>query len=116
MTNESISTLEDLVAELEKDAEFRKEDRRQKPYYELILAIIQRRKELNLTQKELAAKVGTRQSSISRIESGEHNVRLSTLIEIAEALDARVEIRLVPNDASYRLQFEPQEQAKVESA
>ncbi len=37
-----------------------------------------------------------RQSSIARLEAGEHNARLSTLIKIAEALEAKLEIRLVP--------------------
>lgn len=106
MVKKGASTFEDLIIELEKDPEFRREDRRQKPYYDLILEIIKRRRELNLTQKELATRVGTRQSSISRIESGEHNMRLSTLIEIAEALQARVRIRLIPlfyvDDEEYR--------------
>jgi DNA-binding XRE family transcriptional regulator len=96
MTDKRVSTFEDLASELERDLEFRKEFRRQKPFYDLILEIIRRRKELNLTQEELAARASMPQSSISRIESGEHNVRLGTLIEVAEALEARVEIRLVP--------------------
>ncbi len=94
MTN--VSTLDDLFAELNKDPEFRAEYRRQKPYYNILLDVIKRRKELNITQKELAARTGTHQSSISRIESGEHDIRLSTLIEIADALEAQVEIKLVP--------------------
>ncbi len=106
MVKKGASTFEDLIIELEKDPEFRREDRRQKLYYDLILEIIKRRRELNLSQKELATRVGTRQSSISRIESGEHNMRLSTLIEIAEALQARVRIRLIPlfyvDDEEYR--------------
>jgi transcriptional regulator with XRE-family HTH domain len=106
MVKKGANTFEDLIIELEKDPEFRREDRRQKPYYDLILEIIKRRRELNLTQEELATRVGTRQSSISRIESGEHNMRLSTLIEIAEALQARVRIRLIPlfyvDDEEYR--------------
>jgi len=96
MANNRVSTFEDLTSELERSPEFRKEFRRQKPFYDLILEIIRRRKELNLTQEELATRAGMPQSSISRMESGEHNVRLGTLIEVAEALEARVEIRLVP--------------------
>jgi transcriptional regulator with XRE-family HTH domain len=88
-------TLEELRAELCKDEEFKAEYRRQRPYYDLIVEIIRRRNELGLTQKELAQKANTTQSCISRIESGEHNVRLSTLINIAEALESSVDIRLV---------------------
>ena len=90
------ASFDDLVAELEKDAEFRQADRQIKPYYDLLAEIIRRRRELNITQEELAARTEMRQSSIARLEAGEHNARLSTLIRIAEALEARLEIRLVP--------------------
>jgi len=88
-------TLEKLRAELCQDEEFKAEYRRQRPYYDLVVEIIRRRNELGLTQKELAKKANTTQSCISRIESGEHNVRLSTLINVAEALESSVDVRLV---------------------
>ncbi len=87
---------DDVFADLEKDEEFKKADRQLKPYYELVEAIIKRRNELGLTQKDLAKKASTHQSRISKIESAEHDIRLSTLIQIAEALDTEVSIRLVP--------------------
>lgn len=96
MDKRDVSSFNDLLCELDKDPEFRRQYRLQKPYYDLLLEVIKRRKDLNLTQGELAERVGTHQSAISRIESGEHNSRLRTLIEIAEALEARLEIRLVP--------------------
>lgn len=96
MTSKTPSTFDKLFAKLYEDPEFRQEYHRQKPYYDLILEIINRRKELNVTQNELAERTGTRQSGIARIESGEHDIRLSTLIQIAEALEAKVEIRLIP--------------------
>ena len=49
-----------------------------------------------LTQDNLASRAGTRQSSISRIESGETKPSVAFLERIAEALDADLEIRLVP--------------------
>ena len=88
--------MEELFTELYRDPKFRKEYDRQKPYYDLILEIIRNRKRLNLSQKDLAERIGKRQNAISRIESGEHNIRLSTLIEIAEALETKVLIKLVP--------------------
>lgn len=96
MADPKVSTLEALFGELYKDPEFRKEYDRQKPYYDLILEVIRGRKRLGLTQQELAEKAGKQQSAISRIESGEYNIRFKTLIEIAEALEAKVEIKLVP--------------------
>ena len=87
---------ESLLSELDRDPEFRKAYRRQKPYYDLVLEIIRLRKEQNLTQSDLASRMGKHQSSISRIESAEHDPRLSTLVDIAEALDATLEIKMVP--------------------
>lgn len=49
------------------------------------------RKEANMTQEELAKKVGTKKSYISKLENGKENVRLSRLIQIfEEGLNRRV--------------------------
>jgi predicted transcriptional regulator len=96
MKNNQAVSFDDVLAQLLKDEEFRKADRQVKPYYELVKAIIHRRNELGLTQKDLAEKANTHQSRISKIESAEHDIRLSTLIQIAEALDTEVSIRLLP--------------------
>lgn len=50
------------------------------------------RKELGLSQEELAKKIGVSQQLISRIEKGRENVSLSTLNTIAKALNRRVEV------------------------
>jgi transcriptional regulator with XRE-family HTH domain len=52
--------------------------------------------ELKMSQEELAAKVGTGQAAISRLESGNANPTLASLAEIAEALDAELRIELKP--------------------
>ncbi len=44
----------------------------------------QARKELKLTQEQLAEKAGTKKSYISRIENARGNIQLSTLIRIFE--------------------------------
>ncbi|MBQ6311358.1 MAG: helix-turn-helix transcriptional regulator [Bacteroidales bacterium] len=53
-------------------------------YYGEILR--QRRKDLGLTQKELAEKVGRERTYINRIEKGETDLQLSSFIRIAAAL------------------------------
>jgi transcriptional regulator with XRE-family HTH domain len=50
-----------------------------------------------LTQKELGQRVGLPQSHISKIEKGTVDLKLSSLVEIARALD--FEITLVPRKA-----------------
>jgi ribosome-binding protein aMBF1 (putative translation factor) len=50
-----------------------------------------------LTQTELARRVGTTQSAISRLEAADYEGHsLSMLQRIAEALHARLELRFVP--------------------
>lgn len=90
------NTLNDLLAELNKDPDFRKEYRILGPRHELLKEIYDRRKELGWTQTKLAEEANTHQANVSRIESGELDPRLSTIVELAEAMGTRVEIRLVP--------------------
>lgn len=66
-----------------------------------IEAIVSRLKEArernNLSQRELSKLAGVPQSHISRIENGEVNLRLSSLIELARVLG--LELALVPRSA-----------------
>jgi len=64
------------------------------PEYELIKQLIQARTEQNLTQKELAARSGTRQSNISRLENGRYNPTLELLKKIAGGLGKELHIEL----------------------
>jgi DNA-binding XRE family transcriptional regulator len=63
--------------------------------YKIIEEIIMARKEKNLTQKDLAVLVGTRQSNISRLESGNYNPSLEFLNKIAMAMGKELEVRIV---------------------
>ncbi len=102
-----------FLDELQRDPEFLKHQRLIKPFYRIALEIIKLRDQLGLTQKELAKRAGTHQTRISRIESSELDIRLSTLTEIAEALDCQMVINFVPiagtvysiNDEPYRQLF-----------
>lgn len=53
-------------------------------YYGVILR--DRRKELKMTQSELAKRVGTARSYIARVERGETDMQLSSFLRIAHAL------------------------------
>ncbi|ADJ25504.1 transcriptional regulator, XRE family [Dehalogenimonas lykanthroporepellens BL-DC-9] len=57
------------------------------PKYQLIQEIIRRRNELKISQRELARRIGTRQPAISRLEAGDYNARIETLLKVTEALD-----------------------------
>lgn len=62
--------------------------------YEVAQQIISLRKSLGLSQKELAEKLNTRQSAISRIEKGEQNISIGLLEKIADALGVEVNVSL----------------------
>ncbi|MGM0500817.1 MAG: helix-turn-helix domain-containing protein [Bacillota bacterium] len=65
------------------------------PFYELRKKILLLRLDEGLSQEELAAKSGMRQSVISRIENGESEPRIETVNKIAKALNRKVKIDLV---------------------
>ena len=53
------------------------------------------RRKAGLTQEQLAAKIGTKKSYISRIENGKTDVQLSTLFKIFQGLGKRVSITIL---------------------
>lgn len=62
------------------------------PEFELVQIIIEKRIEQGLTQTELAKKIGTKQSAISRLEQGNYNPTIAFLRKLAEALGAELNI------------------------
>jgi len=61
---------------------------------ELSEALVSRRLELGLSQTQVAARMGTSQSAVARLEAGEGDVRLSTLERYAEAVGLEIGWRL----------------------
>ena len=61
--------------------------------------VLKARTASGLTQAEVAARVGTTQSAIARLESptSSHSPSVGTLQKYAKALGFKVEIRLVPD-------------------
>jgi ribosome-binding protein aMBF1 (putative translation factor) len=83
------TSVADDIQESLKDPAYRAEHERLAPFEALARIVIMRRAALGLTQAELAARMGTTASVISRIESGQHATSSRTLKRLAEALDAR---------------------------
>ena len=87
----SAEKVREMLAE---DKEYRAEYDRLKPRYALVARLINARKEKNMTQAEMAARMGTNKSNISRLESGSYNPSLDFLIRAAASLDKRIEFSL----------------------
>jgi ribosome-binding protein aMBF1 (putative translation factor) len=72
-----------------RDPEYRNARARLAPYEAIARFVIQRRAELGLTQEQLAERMSTSHSAISRIESGQHQTSVATLQRLADALEVR---------------------------
>ena len=87
-------SFEEMKFDMLKDEEFKIEYEKLKPRYEAIAQIIRARKEQNMTQAELAKRVGTQKSNISRLESGNYNPSLNFLVKVAESLGKKLSVQL----------------------
>ncbi|OGK16674.1 transcriptional regulator [Candidatus Roizmanbacteria bacterium RIFCSPHIGHO2_01_FULL_39_12c] len=83
-----------LKAELLRNKEVRKEYDKLTPRYEVISELISARIKKGITQKELAQKVGTKQSAIARFEAGNVNPSLGFLEKMAEVMGYKLNISL----------------------
>jgi predicted transcriptional regulator len=67
---------------------------------ELIDELVRARQQSELSQTELAARMGTSQSAVARLESGHLDARLSTLERYAAALGRTVDWTIRPSEES----------------
>ena len=86
----------ELKKELLSDPEVKKYYDELEPEYRLVRSIIDKRLQKKMSQAELAQRVGTRQSAISRLESGNANPSIQFLKKVASALNASLEIKFRP--------------------
>ncbi|KKP86857.1 MAG: transcriptional regulator, XRE family [Parcubacteria group bacterium GW2011_GWC1_35_8] len=84
----------DVKKEWLKDPKFRKSYDDLEPEYSIIRAILRKRIESKMSQKDLAKKLGTKQSAISRLESGNYNPTLSFLKKLSSTLGGKLEIKI----------------------
>ena len=82
----------DIARKLRTNQAYRAEHERLAGFEGLARLVIMRRAALNVSQEELAARMSTTASAISRIESGQHPTSVRTLKRLAEALEMRLVI------------------------
>ena len=92
--NKVMATSYEIHDILNQDEEFKNEYDRLKPRYDLIAQIINARHEQKITQAEMAKRMGTNKSNISRFESGSYNPSLDFLIRAAASLGKKIEFSL----------------------
>ena len=87
-------TLDELKKDLFKNPEVKKHYDDLEVEFQILEDIIEKRWEKKMSQSQLAKKMGTKQSAISRFESGNYNPTVKFLQKMADALDAKLEIRI----------------------
>lgn len=90
---EPVSFKESLAEDL-KNPEFKKEWDALELEYSIIEQVLRKRIEKKMSQKQLAEKVGTKQSAIARLEGGNSNPSVAFLEKIAKALGGKLQISL----------------------
>ena len=86
--------ISEFFARWRKDPEFMREYDALEEEFALANALIGARAQANLTQEELAERMGTSQSAIARLESGRTMPSTRTLRKLAEATGTKLRIVL----------------------
>ena len=64
------------------------------PEFAVIESVIRKRLQKKMTQAQLAKKLGTKQSAVARLEGGTYNPTIKFLQRVAEAMDAKLEVKI----------------------
>jgi len=87
--------MSEVKEDLLKDEEFRVEFIELEDEFALASQLIEARKKAHLTQDEVAKRMGTTQSVVARLESGHPLPSLRSLKRYAQAVNGKVEIRVI---------------------
>ena len=89
-------TFDDMLAKQLQNEDFRKEYEAIQPEMDVIRAIVEARTSQNLTQKELAERIGINQADISKLENGTRNPSVNLLKRLADGMGMMLKIEFVP--------------------
>ncbi len=76
--------------------EIKEEYDKLQPEYDIIQAMIDVRKKLNMTQNDLSKITGITQADISRIENGTRNPSLEMVKRLAAGMGMRLKLEFIP--------------------
>jgi transcriptional regulator with XRE-family HTH domain len=91
-----MSEFREFLEEQLQNPEFRKEWDALEPEFAIVQALIDARKTVGLTQKQLSERTGIAQSDISKLENGDGNPSLRTLKRLAVAMDMNLKLEFTP--------------------
>jgi len=93
-----VSTVDRLKKKWHADPRFRQAYEALKPEFAIARQLITARSRAGLSQAEVARKMGTTQSTVARLESGQRLPAMSSLQRYADAIGHRLEVRLVQGE------------------
>lgn len=97
-----MSDLEQLISELKaEDPEFPYGYERGYEAFKIGAMLKSAREQSGMTQQQVAERLGTRKSAISRMENHAADIRLTTLQRYAEAVGCRLALELRPEEESH---------------
>lgn len=85
---------QDFKKVLLKNPDVKREFNALRPQYELAARVIELRLQKGLSQAQLAKKIGTGQSAIARLESGDYNPSMVFLEKVAKATGVQLKVKL----------------------
>jgi transcriptional regulator with XRE-family HTH domain len=66
----------------------------EKKYYEIVIALRNKREKLGLTQEKLAELSNIPRTTITKVESGSRNATIQTLMSLAQAMGSTFEVKV----------------------
>ena len=103
MARNDLTSDELLAAEQARDDEFRADWLRLAPARQFAAMLVGYRADGNLSQRALAELLGVSQPRIARMESGEHNPDVETIISVVGKLGTEFALDVAPAGAEARL-------------
>jgi len=92
MQNYKSKTLKEFKKRFNKGQE--KQIKEEVKYYDSLFKFRENREAKGLTQEKLASMANVNRTTLSKIETGERNARVDTLVRLAQAMDMSLELRL----------------------
>lgn len=86
---------DDFHKEQMKDPEYKKHYDDLEVEFQIINDILRKRIEKDMTQKDLAKKIGSDQATLSRLESGDYNPSIKFLKRVAKALGGQLKVTII---------------------
>jgi len=94
-----MTSLAKLRRTLLTDPEVKAEYDRLGPIFAVVGEMIEARQAAGLTQADIAARMGTTQSVVARLENARHMPTFDMVARYAAAINRRIDIHLVPSDS-----------------